>query len=266
MSSYSINGVPLTNPSLGWIERAGSVPYAGDEVVVTRIIQSGRDGAVVPPGRSSPTLLTFVINTPPEGLEALNSLFGAQSLTLTRADKPGISAQGYLLSSTPDRVFARNEWIDKTFLVEIPGAAWRDNANVTSTPATVASSVTVNSLLPGLSAPVQDAIIRVSGAATGVQVTDSSGAWFVYPGTIPAGSYLRFHSDTGRAWITTTDAWSGGTEVSGAVDYGGPRDRFEITPLISGGNPSSRAGRLTVTASSAIGSTIEVRGKRAYRL
>lgn len=120
-------------------------------------------------------------------------------------------------------------------------------------------------ILSGLSAPVQDAVIRVKGAATGIQVTDQSGAWVTLP-DVAAGRWVRFEADTGRAFETTTDTWTGGTEVSGAVDFGGPRGVFEITPALTPGDPTTRVGRLTVATASRTGAVIEVRGKSAHLL
>lgn len=117
----------------------------------------------------------------------------------------------------------------------------------------------------GFSAPVQDAVIRVKGAATGIQVTDSSGAWAILP-DVPAGQWIRFETDTGRAYQTATDVWTGGIEVSGLVDFGGPRGVFEITPVMAPGDPGSRSGQVTVTTASRTGAVIEVRGKAAYLL
>jgi len=117
----------------------------------------------------------------------------------------------------------------------------------------------------GLSAPVQDAVLRMKGPATGIQITDSSGAWVVLPDT-PAGTWTRFEADTGRCFQTTTDTWSGGTEVSGSCDFGGPRGVFEITPVMAPGDPGSRSGQLTVATVTRTGAVFEVRGKAAYLL
>lgn len=114
----------------------------------------------------------------------------------------------------------------------------------------------------GMSAPIQDGVVRVKGAASGIQLTDSSGAWLTLP-DIPAGEYVRFDMDTGRAWHTTTETWFGGTEVSGQVDFGGPRGVFEITPVMVGGDPDSRKGVLTVTTVTRSGAEVAVRGKDA---
>lgn len=131
--------------------------------------------------------------------------------------------------------------------------------------ASTSSMYARSDILSGISAPVQDAVIRVKGAATGIQITDQSGAWVTLP-DVAAGRWVRFEADTGRAFETTTDTWTGGTEVSGAVDFGGPRGVFEITPALTPGDPTSRVGRLTVTTASRSGAVVEVRGKSAHLL
>lgn len=120
-------------------------------------------------------------------------------------------------------------------------------------------------ILGGLSAPVQDAVIRVRGAATGIQVTDASGSWVTLP-NVTASQYVRFEADTGKAFVTTTDTWTGGTDVSGQVDFGGPRGVFEITPVLASLDPSTREGVLTVATVTRSSAVVEVRGKAAYAI
>ncbi|WP_102193214.1 hypothetical protein [Microbacterium aurantiacum] len=122
-----------------------------------------------------------------------------------------------------------------------------------------------SSINGGLSAPVADAVIRVQGAAGGIQIVDSSGAWASLP-TVTAGQWVRFECATGRAFITTSDTWTGGTDVSGLVDFGGPRGVFEITPVLTPGDPSTRFGQVTVTTTSRSGASVAVRGRAAYLL
>lgn len=115
----------------------------------------------------------------------------------------------------------------------------------------------------GMSAPVQDAQIRVKGPATGVRVTDSGGSWLAMPDTA-AGQYTRFDMDSGRCYQTTTNVWSGGTEVSGLVDFGGPRGVFELIDKNSA--LSNRFASITVATTTTSGGTLEVRGRAAYAL
>lgn len=258
-----VNGIPLDNPSQGWLFRPGSVPYSGFEADLTQVQVAGREGNV-------PTSLTLrapiwplQINTAPSGWESLVALFRSPNLVLTRDDMPDVEASVRFVSSTPDRVFARNSWIDATFFVEVTGAYWRAKNATTESKPLVAASETLP-VFAGLSAPVQDAMVRLKGLATGVQVTDASGAWVTLP-SATAAQYVRFESATGRCFLTTTDVWAGGTDISGQVDFGGPRNTFEITHVT---NPTTlaRAGSLTVTSVSRSGAVLAVRGKSAHAL
>ncbi len=115
-----------------------------------------------------------------------------------------------------------------------------------------------------ISAPVGDAIIRVKGPATGIQITDSGGSWLRLP-DVTASQYVRFHMDTLEGFKTTTDTWVGGTDVSDEVDFNGGREIFEITPAMVNGDPGQRAGLLNVTTvTRGAGAQIQVRGKAAY--
>jgi hypothetical protein len=153
--------------------------------------------------------------------------------------------------------------VDVALTFRIPDAAARGVEVTSAAVALGVASVPVSGLFPGLSVDVQDAIVRVKGAVTGLQVTDSGGSWFTYGGSVTGASWLRFEAATGRAFVTATDTWSGGTEVSGAVDFGGPRGLFEISPTW-GADPAVRDGRLTVATGTRSGASVQVRGRAAY--
>lgn len=260
-----VNGVPLDNPALGWIFRKGSIPYAGAEVDLGQLSMAGRDGTLRTATTLRPPMYPLVVNTPPSGWASLLALFTSHRLVLTRDDYPGKEISVRLASATPDRVFDRNQYIDATFVVELTGAFWRDQ--VATTPSVVVDSAsTVLTLFPGISAPVADAVLRLQGGATGIQIIDKAGSWVTLP-DVGLGSYVRFETDTGHAFVTTSDAWTGGTDVSGAVDFGGPRGVFEITPVLAPLDPSDRRGELTITTASRTGTGIfAVRGKSAQIL
>ena len=262
---YAVNGIPLDSATFGWVLRAPTRPLS--EVVRRRqtLSVSGSDGVVG--GLSSttePVVLTFVVQTPREHLETLNALFGDGG-TLTQIGLANRAVAFEVLSSTPGEGWgAGDEFVDMRFTIRLPGAFWRAVTTATSAAAVLASSVAVTGLFPGISAPVQDAIVRVKGACTGVQVTDTSGAWLTLP-DLTATQYARFHLATKECFITSSNTWSGGTDASGLVDFGGPRSGFEFTPRLDPANPSIRDARLTVTAVSWSGATLEVRGRSAHQ-
>jgi hypothetical protein len=203
------------------------------------------------------------VQTPKENLEALYALFSQRTVKIalttgaTREAAVTLAGADYVGYGEADKI------LDVTLTLRLDGAFSRALAESTSAAVALGSGSVVASVMPGLSAPVQDAIVRVKGQTTGLRVTDSAGSWFSYAPALPAGSYLRFHADTGQAFITTTDTWTGGTDVSGVVDFGGDLGVFELTPYFTT-DPTVRSARLTVTTTARSGATFEVRGKAAY--
>lgn len=260
---YRINGVDLDNPTHGWICRPGTKPYSAITRPIDGVESRGRNGYAPIAATDSPTIWPFQFNTPPSGWEALQALMRQPLLTLTRTDRAGISAIGRVPSSSIDRVFARNEWIDVTYYVELYDPFWRDTAASTTTPASLSPGATTMNFWPGMSAPVQDAIVRVKGPATGLRVNDSGGSWVALP-DVASNEWVRFESETGHCFRTTSDTWTGGTNISGLVDFGGPHGIFEITEKVT--NLTARTASISVSAASAVGATAQVRGKAAYAL
>lgn len=257
-----VNDVPLNNSTYGWVLRPSSEPFTGMDREIISSKASGMDGVDPVIATRGYGLIRLVVNTPQEHLETLEALFARPNLTLKASGTAGRSATGALVSGKPGRIYARGEYIDMEFIVQIHDGVWRGSTIESAPEALSTASYVLDGLLPGLGVEVQDALVRVKGAVTGLQVTDSAGSWFSYSGSLSSSQYLRFHSLSGRAWITTTDDWSGGTEVSGAIDYGGPRQVFEITPTFTT-VPATRQGRLTITTASRSGASIQVRGRAA---
>lgn len=262
---YSIDGVPLDNSALGWVFRSGSQPYSGMEADIVSSRATGRDGAKNGMSTYGSPTLKLVVQTPLANLEALNALFRGHDLTLRKVSDSSRLARITLVTSEPARFYPGSRLIDMAYYVQIDGAYWRGATQTTTAPVTLSSaSVVVDNILPGISAPVQDAIIRVRGGFTNLRITDTSGAW-VTVNSLNEGAYVRIDCATLRAWWTNSDTWEGGQETSGRCDFGGPRDLFEITPRWTSSNPASRAGRLTVeTATRTTQARIEIRGRGAF--
>lgn len=264
---YSINGIPLSNPSLGWEMLAPSVPLSSLQQKMTRSEQAGRDGVTAAPSTRGPVSWKFTVRTPHANLSTLLGLFSEQMLIVREVTAPDRYALGKLASSTVEQHFPRVDLYSHSFLVEIQEGCWRgDEVTTALVPAAPAGAHLA--VFPGLSAPVQDAVVRLKGPLQDPQVLDTSGAFVALAGTIPSGEYLRFEASTGRAWLTPSDTWSGGDEVSGLIDFGGPRGVFEITPRYpTPADPTIREGRLTLAqASYNTGAGIQVRGKPAFLL
>jgi hypothetical protein len=264
---YSVNGTALDNPTFGWRLLRPTKPLLDLVAERANVSPAVQDGTVEGlPGSFTAPVLTFVVLTPRAGLETLMALW-MQGSGITYTGVPG-KVIGYEFLSFGNTIHGPAiENVELEVTVRIPRVFWRAAADATTAPVNLdAATVNLTGLFPGIGGTVADAIVRIKGATTGIQVTDSAGSWFTYPPALAAGSYLRFESDTGRAYVTTTNTWTGGTEVSGDVDYGGPRGIFEITPYLSPANPSIRDGRLTVTTATRTSATVEVRGRAAFML
>ncbi len=264
---YSINGVALDNPLLGWQMLAPSLPLSGLRQKRTSSVRAGRDGESVSPATRGPVSLKFTVRTPYANLGTLLALFSAPTLEVRELADPTKVAYAGLESSTPEQHYPRADLYSHSFVVEVHEGCWRGE-QLTS-PLAPASLVNATAtVFPGLSAPVQDATVRLLGPLTNPQLVDSSGAFLAVEGSLEADQYLRFDSSSGRAWTTTTDTWDGGEEVSGLIDFGGPRGTFEITPHFpSPADPRTRNGQLMLSCDSfGAGSGYQIRGRPAYLL
>lgn len=257
---YSLDGVPLNTGE--WVLRAPTRPLS--ELVVERdsVRARGRHGVI--PGTAwsiSPLILTFVVQTPRESYEALLALFTHGSL-LSQTESPDRVAAYELLSSTYVGYGPSDRTIDASFVVRIPEVFWRDVSESTTAMVALSGASVMVDAWEGSSGVVRDAIVRLRGPFEGLQVL-SGRSWFAAPAAVDAGSYLRFHSDTGRAFVTVSDVWEGGTEVSGSVDFDGPDGYFAIVPHFT--DPAVRHARVEVTTTSrGAGAAAQLRGKGAY--
>jgi len=260
--NYLVNGVVLDDPSRGWRLLAATLPRSGLTMSTSQSTRPGRDGFKQLPSTRGGVVPQFEVLVPAADWEELLAVFTAPALVISRDDAPGRVAVGSLKSSSSPKDYPRSGMVSAVFYVEIPDGAWRGGEEVTALFVTGPAGVT-GSLFPGLSAPVQDAIVRFRGPLEDPQIVDPSGAFIAVDGTIGDGEFLRFESDRGRAWLTDTDSWTGGEEVSGLVDFGGPRGIFEITPQFT--DPAERTGQVTLTqASYNTGSGFQVRGRAAF--
>lgn len=260
---YSINGIELNNPELGWVFRRGSTPVSALEFTATDLELRGRDGVTTFPTTRRPVAFSITIRSLLSTRSSLLDLMSEPVLDVTTDKKPGLVAKARTISSSVDAYHDALGWAEDTFIVEVPSGSWRDTVTTTAPKLVPTPTTATQTIYPNLSAPVQDAIVRFQGPIQEPQLMDERGSFVVYKATIPAGQYVRFESASGRAWLTETDTWSGGTEVSGLIDFNGPRGRFEITP--SGSLTGVRNGKISLTQLSYnTGSGVQVRGKAAY--
>jgi hypothetical protein len=260
---YSVSGIALSNSQYGWVFREPSMPLSELVRQAQSLRVPGRDGVVTLPAAMDSPMLVLAVQTPREHLEDLYALFMQPAPVLSLTVASGRQVAMEYISASLVGFGAAAAFVDVTFVMRLNGVFWRDTSETTTTPVALGAASVVASVFSGMSAPVRDAIVRVKGDVTGLKVTDARGSFFSYPAALPAGSYLRFHSDTGRAFTTTTDVWTGGTEVTGLI-VNGPGPYFlELTPTFT--DPSVRTGSLTVTTDTrGLSAQIEVRGKGAY--
>lgn len=257
---YSVNGIPLHNPAKQWRLLGDTNPFSALAANITRLSHAGFDGYEDLGASFEAPSLAFVIETPRANLDQLYALFLKKDSELSLTDVPGRVIRFQTESISANGWGAGDYMVDVTVLISLSTVWWRDIAESTSAPATLGGLVTVN-VFPGISAPIRDAIIRVKGETSGFQVTDSQGAFFKYTANLTQTQYVRFHSDTGRAFLTSSDSWTGGTEVTDKIDYGPTPFFFEITPSFT--DPSNRVGELAVQTSSNT-ARIQVRGRNSY--
>ena len=261
---YSLNAVPLDNTDYGWVVLAESTPLSQHGRALTTLRFPGRDGVHPLTATFDPVPLSLLVETPREHLETLLALATTATVLTLTADSSRTAAVEFVAAPL-DGTGDADAIVDVRLVFRLPGAFWRDTAETTIDAVALGGASVEVDLLEGLSAPVQDAIVRVAGACTGLRVTDDgTGSWFDYSGTLGASDYLRFESSSGRAWVTTSDVWTGGTEVSGAIDFDGPRGVFELGPVVDPIDPADRKATIVVTTATRSGASVRVRGRGAY--
>lgn len=261
---YSIDGISLHDAARGWYVRPKSERFARVTVERSSLSVPLRHGVVGGlPTTFGATSFGIVVNVPRADVESLKALLSRPGAKLSPSDAPGREAAFELMSLDHEEKGARGPYVDVTAIVRLPGAFWRDKIETTAPAVALGSASVTTTAFAGLSAPIADAQVRVIGT-TGLRVTDSSGAWFEYQPQIPSGKALIFVADKGIARIQTAalgwDDWE--TDVSGSIDFGGPRGSFELTPSFT--DPATRIASLTVTSTARSGASIQLRGKGAY--
>lgn len=263
---YSVNGIALANAELGWKLRAPSKPLSAFTFNRPNVTSTGRDG-VLPfiPSTAAPVTITLVVQTPRANLETLLALVDREG-TLTLTASPTRSIDYETLSSSPTGYGDADEIVDVTFTLRFPVPFWRDLAVSTSEVFSLSTGEAEMKLWPGLSAPVGDALVKARGPHSGLSLLDASGAWVNLP-ACSATETVVFDSATGEAAKNPLNTWSFVTDVSGSVDFGGPRGLFEITPQRRDPDPRIRQGEVMASATGVSAqTTITFRGRAAYLL
>ncbi|SDI50655.1 hypothetical protein SAMN05421505_16114 [Sinosporangium album] len=285
--TYTVDGIGMDGP--GW--------YLAPETR-RRPMPAARAVSVKVPGRSGdlpivgldlePTAFALdlhVLPVRPDGaeggfealehnLEALAAAFGVRHrlLDVRYHAAPGIvrRAEATALAASEPMVDVGNAVARLQVLLTVPGAIWRDVATATWTGALPSAAQAVTPLA-GSTAPVTDAVLRITGPAVNPQVGDVvSGGTLAWDGVLAAGERLLLDCAALHAAKVAGDTWdlAAGTDVTGGVSSAGPGSAsrwLHLTPAISGGDPHSRSVTVTSSATGTTGASgLQIRARRAY--
>lgn len=263
---YALNGFNLDSNSLGGYLLFDSQPYAGINRRSNSFQAGARDGRIAVPWQNDAPVIALVERLPAANLGAFEALLNSATLELNRTDVADRFASVELTSLAVENLATADAWVDVRFTLQFNDVYWRAEDVTTYTPVALDSpSVTVQ-VFSGISAPIRDAIIRVKGGAAAIVLTGSNGTQATYGTNLATTSWFRFESATGRAFTTTTDTWTGGTEVTGLVQNGVGPYFLELAPTFTTpGDPTTRVAELRVIAATRSGTpTVEVRGRNAF--
>ncbi|SEU46631.1 hypothetical protein [Nonomuraea wenchangensis] len=292
MPSYTLDGVPLDHPAGCWKLKKGTQrrPLPGARAV--RVSVPGRAGELPITGLdheiTSFSLVFTVTGATPTGgdggfaqletnLEALAAMLGVRHRLMSLRYQAGaivrVADVTVVAASEPElRVGAARARL--TAVVEVPGVYWRDETTATWQGAANTADQPI-ATLAGSTAPVTDALIRVTGPATNITVRDVAtqgavGLLAAGANSITASERLLIDAAAMRAAIVTTDTWdlAGGTDRTGVISVFGPGSAsrwIHLTPAMAVGDPFSRAVLISCTATgTTAASKLEVRARRSY--
>lgn len=288
MATYTVDGVPLDHPVGCWKllaatqvrplpgartasvavpGRPGELPLVGADVEATTVGLSVGVRGVDPDGvdRGAAGL--------DANLAALYALFGVRHRMLdvryTAAPAMAeVAAEATVTAASEPAVWIGAARARLAVVLRVPGAYWRDPTPSTWSTSTLGAPVDVDTL-HGSSAPVLDAVLRITGPVTGLRITDTvTGGWVAYPDTLAAERTLRVHCGRMDAHEAASVSWDG-TEAgaTGRVVTGGPGSGFRYLALTprSVTSPHDRGVRVLVEGTDTTDATlVELRARRAF--
>lgn len=263
--SWLINSIDMDDQERGWSLQRGTSPGVARTIRRSPLVLHRSHGARatsrLPVYDEAQVSMRWLLRARNGSLRAtyddLAGVLSAPTLRVgLRNDGQVIEAPAELQSLTEPTGFmaGTHTFLDATFALSDPFL--RDQQ-----PHTTGVLAAGTHLLPGLTgtAPVNDSVIRFSGATSQVSITDQgSGTGLTWTGTVNSNQYLFIHPLTMTARRGgSASAWeSGGTDLSGALDYPG-RGRLQLWPIAqpAGGH------RIQITTA---GAPAMIRGKRAW--
>jgi hypothetical protein len=288
LPTYTVDGVPLDHPAGCWKLLAATQvrPLPGARAASVSV--PGRPGELptVREGFETTTvgLTLAVTGMTPEGIDqgaaglednlrALYGVFGTRHRLLDVRYTPAagtleLAADAKAVTASEPTVWTGAARARLTVVLRIPGVFWRDPAPVDWSTSTLGAPVRV-STLDGSSAPVLDAILRITGPVTGLRITDiETDGWLAYPGSLAAGRQLRMHCGRMDAHEAPSVTWDGvEANATGRILGGGPGSGFLFLALTPAPVTSAhdRGVRVLVEGAGTTEATlVELRARRAF--
>lgn len=274
MASWSINGLTVadalglhllreTTWALNVTARQSPIEIPGEHGSVQVGLPTYESGTV--------TMSAIAVASSEAAVEAaiaqFKALCGSPSLVLTRTSGGVTATAAARLVSVAPADWAPGAWSVRIVAIfAIPGVFLRGPVWTSSDIAAMWDLSAAE--LTGLStstAPIGDAIMRITGPCTNPYVSDpSTGTGLSCIGTVVAGQYLFMSARPLSARLSSSSAdWlSGGTDVSAALTYPGA-GRLQLWPVVQ--TATTRKVQISMTGSGRTSATkLAVRGQAAY--
>ena len=201
-----------------------------------------------------------------ERVNHVRALFGQPSLTLGRVSGGIETSAAAKLEAISDDDYVVGLTNRTVIQLALPGVFLRETVATSADLAFNADLLNAEvASLSGSTAPIPDAVVRVTGPATTVSVTDpSSGTGIYWAGTLAAGQYLFL---TGRPLDARISAnatgWiSGGTSQLANVSFPAA-GRLQLWPVVQ--SPTARKVQISATGTGRSAATkLAVRAGRSF--
>ncbi|MEV4177010.1 hypothetical protein [Nonomuraea sp. NPDC049709] len=292
MPSYPLDGVPLDHPAGCWRLKKGTQrrPLPGARAV--RVTVPGRAGELPIVGLdhelTSFSLVFTVTGATPAGgdggfpqleadLEALSALLGVRHRLMNLRYQAGSMvrvADVTVIAASEPELWVGAARARLAAVIEVPSVYWRDETTATWTGNADLDDLLITTLA-GSTAPITDALIRVTGPISSMTVTDvatQGKLGLLTPGSnsLAAGERLILDCAAMRAAVVTTDTWdlATGGDRTGVISVFGPGSAsrwLHLTPAVAVGDPFSRTVLISCSGSGiTAASKLEVRARRSY--
>lgn len=258
---YKINGFNLHDPARGWTVTDSTEWTVGTTIARPSLTAPGRDGAVPLPGYQEAPSLGIVVSTPHSRLNTLKTILGQSELTLEKDGRPG-TALVQLNALTEERMTGgADPETELRINLTIPGVWLRGGLETYEFPDLVHNAPI--EVFPGLTGKVSDAVLRLTDMRN-PRITDSSGSFIAYRGTIAPNAFLLLDCATGVGWHNVNASWDSRDAADPElIHYGRGPGFLTITPAL-GEDPDTTTGRLVVTWDETAGAPgVALRGRSA---